>query len=320
MSAKQTEDKDKKEAFEEGSSVIEVRIELEGASEELASWLMARGITDFVEASCDFLDASDEEAREAVKAYEAGTLLLPLLLYSYDALWLDSLHAELRESFGTRLRYSQRQLADQIWREAWQPNFRLLETARFRIAPEDFQGGDEAEGQAQAKTLIRLASGQVFGSGAHATTAALVRLLERLAPSDPATARLLDVGTGTGVLCFVAYHLGFRTIWATDIEAEALATARANQRLNHISFPLFEGSLPPREDPFAVILCNILPPTLTRLLPALVAALEAGGLLFLAGLNPANEAETLMKLEELGLEEVGEERERGWVARAWRKY
>lgn len=296
-------------------AVIELRLATLGSSAALIAWLRRRGIEDFVEASCDFLDASEEEAGQTVASYEAGSLDLPLLLYSYDADWIAELTRELEVEFGPSLSVSSRLLADQLWQEAWQADFQALETERFCIVPAELPTGRDGG----SKFLIRLLSGAIFGSGAHATTEALLLLLEQSCGAVHPDLKLLDVGTGTGVLAFAAYRLGFRQIWASDIEPEALRVAAQNQELNQIHFPLIEGSVPRDPAFFDVILCNILPPTLTHLLPELLSRLERGGRLYLAGLNAANEAPALALLAHLGLEEIASRSTRGWNARAWRK-
>ncbi len=295
--------------------VSELSVELRGGRAELIKWLHDRGIDDYVEASCNFLDASRAEAEDLVAAYERGEVDLPLLIYSYDHEWVQELRLALRQTFAERIQVSERHLPNELWQEAWELDFRWLETRCFKIVPEDFADLPENND----KKLIRLASGSVFGSGQHATTQALVRLLEDMDETQLGHGRLLDVGTGTGVLAFVAHHLGFRSIVATDIEAEALAVAAKNQNLNQVYFELREGSVPNSAEPFDVLVCNILPPTLTSLLPELVAALRDGGYLYLAGLNEANESPVLESLRALGMHPRAERSERGWWARSWQK-
>ena len=294
---------------QEKRRIIELSLELPGAGASLLTWLHARGITDVVEASCDFLDA--ESADETIAAHGDGRLSLPLVLYSYDEAWVAALKSELSSSFGPGLRMNERRIADELWQEAWEPAFQFLLTERFVILGEEDESPDTG-----ARITLRLRSGTVFGSGQHATTQALIRLLEQENPEKGA--RFLDVGTGTGVLCLVASHLGYQTIWGTDIEADAIESARFNQTLNHIPFTLLLGSLPPPEEMFDTIVCNILPPTLTALLPSLVDRLCAEGRLYLAGMHEANEQAILDTLAALGWVSVAAYRERGWTARLFR--
>ncbi len=294
------------------SQVIELKLEAASPAvrEALEAWLLARGIHDVVEASCDTLDVEESEVEAYIEAYESGSLNLPLLLYSYDRAWMDALKAQGRQSFGDTLSMSERMIADELWQEAWQPGFRFLETSRFWVGPHDFLTKSEG------RIAIPLASGSIFGSGQHATTQAMLSLLEDYPAAGP-DASFLDVGTGTGVLCFAAHHLGYKPLVGTDIEAEAIAVARQNQELNACPFELIEGSLPDVERRFSMIVCNILPPTLTGLLPELIKRLRPDGLLLLAGLNEVTETELVGSLPVQLMRAKDRKLVRGWVARSF---
>lgn len=287
------------------SSIYELKLSCESGSEALLAFLHELGIYDCVEASCDFLDSAETEADEIFARFEAGLLNLPVLFYSYEEPLILELKAKIRDRFGTAVAVEIRSIRDDLWQEAWEPGFRFLETDRFAIGPENF------EGFAIGKIHLRLASGTVFGSGQHATTQALVRLMERL---NDAEGSFLDVGTGTGVLAFVAERLGYGDIWGTDIDEEAIAIARANALRNQIDLRLITGSLPSEARDWRTIACNILPPTLTHLLPALATRLAPGGRLLLAGFHEANQSEIRDALHRLSFSVRTEVKERGWIA------
>ncbi len=294
--------------------VIEVKLEAESPAtrEELEQWLSSHGIHELIEASCDSLDIDEDEIEEYIAAYESGALNLPLLLYSYDRAWVDRLKDALRKKFELRIRWTERAIADELWQEAWQPGFRFLETEHFWVGPKAFVP------EQTDKKVISLESGNVFGSGQHASTQALLSLLEK-SPGEGVQSSFLDVGTGTGVLCFAAHHLGYSSIVGTDIEPEALAVAERNQGLNSIRFRLVEGSLPQDTLLFDMIVCNILPPTLSHLLADLVERLRPGGSLLLAGLNQVTEGDVLQSLASLHVRAGTRLLVRGWVARSFQK-
>jgi ribosomal protein L11 methyltransferase len=220
---------------------------------------------------------------------------------------------DLKAQFGSRLEIQWRRIADAIWQTAWEPSFEALITDRFFISDH------QARQDAGSRQRIRLESGLVFGSGQHATTQAMVRLMEKVCAKPDADSSFLDVGTGTGVLALVAHYLGYARLMGTDIEPDALTVARRNQSLNGVPFPLVEGSLPPVEERFQAIACNILPPTLTHLLPALQQRLEPGGILLLAGFHEANVEPILAATAALGMKEKQRMVERGWIALALEK-
>ena len=123
----------------------------------------------------------------------------------------------------------------------------------------------------------------VFGDGSHATTrlcAAAVDLLCR--QRQPRT--VLDVGTGTGVLARIARARGVSRIVGTDIDPDALSSARANSDLDaHPVAIHFSDAAPDQGVPFDLVVANILEAPLRSLAPALGRALRPGGILLLSG-------------------------------------
>jgi ribosomal protein L11 methyltransferase len=124
----------------------------------------------------------------------------------------------------------------------------------------------------------------VFGDGSHATTrlcAAAVDLLCR--QRQPQT--VLDVGTGTGVLARIARARGASTVVGTDIDPDALSSARANSNLDaHPAAIHFSDAAPDQLGMhFDLVVANILEAPLRVLAPALCRALRPGGILLLSG-------------------------------------
>lgn len=117
------------------------------------------------------------------------------------------------------------EIADGRWVERYQAGLRPLPLGeRFVVVPGDRlpDPSDRAE--------IRLAPGQAFGTGEHATTRLCAAWLEtRVAPGQ----RWLDLGTGSGVLAVVAARLGAQ-VQALDIDQDAVEVARAVIRDNGV--------------------------------------------------------------------------------------
>ena len=121
-------------------------------------------------------------------------------------------------------------------------------------------------------------------------------------------ARVLDVGTGTGVLAIAAAKTLHSAVQTTDIDPVAVRTANANARHNgvaaFITNRVADGrrGLPWR-GPFDVILANILLGPLTRMAPQLARRLAPGGFIVLSGLLPsqANAAVAAYRAQGLAL-------------------
>jgi ribosomal protein L11 methyltransferase len=118
---------------------------------------------------------------------------------------------------------------------------------------------------------VEIEAALAFGTGHHGTTRGCLLALDGLLTARQPR-RILDIGTGTGVLAIAAARTLHRPVLASDIDARAVATARTNARLNRAG-PLVEavratGLEHPRirqRAPFDLVLANILLGPLQRL-------------------------------------------------------
>lgn len=130
---------------------------------------------------------------------------------------------------------------------------------------------------------IVIESGHAFGHGNHPTTALVLELAS--AAIGPG-ARVLDVGTGTGVLAIAAVRLGADTVLAVDNDPAALLVAAANITANAINVDVIRLSdaLGEAEElRFDVVLANLLLADLGPLAPTVQHRLAAGGTLIVSG-------------------------------------
>jgi ribosomal protein L11 methyltransferase len=146
--------------------------------------------------------------------------------------------------------------------------------------------------QARPLREIVIDPGQAFGTGGHASTRLCLQLLLQLAAAQPGRGRLLDVGTGSGVLAIAAAALGFAPVLGLDNEQESVEAARENALVNEVElevrrFDLRSEALPWIDQPGGepaptVMLANLLRPLLLELAattPDAPDELLAGGLL-----------------------------------------
>jgi ribosomal protein L11 methyltransferase len=173
----------------------------------------------------------------------------------------------------------------QDWVRASLEGLKPVRAGRFLV-----HGSHDREHVRANDLAIEIEAALAFGTGHHGTTLgclrALVAELKRRRP-----ARVLDVGTGTGILGFAAARALHTPVVAGDLDPEAVLTARENARLNGLGplMRLYHGpgvrhALANRPRGFDVVFANILARPLKRLAPTLTAVVADDGVLILSGL------------------------------------
>lgn len=139
------------------------------------------------------------------------------------------------------------------------------------------------------RMVLIVDAGAAFGSGEHGSTRGCLRALERLAARRPR--RVLDLGTGSGVLAMAAARLWHRRVLAADVDPWSVRVAARNARDNGLG-PLlrvrrsdgWHGPAVRAGAPYDLVLANILARPLCRMAKHLAARLAPGGTAVLAGL------------------------------------
>ena len=202
------------------------------------------------------------------------------------------------------------------WIERWQRSLRPMPIGRFLVVPE----GCDALAVSPRRRVLCVRFGQAFGTGEHATTQMCLRLLgEHLRPDE----RVIDLGTGSGILAMAACRLGAGQVVAVDDDPAALAVARANLTDNdlvgRVKLRRADAAAACQPGPFDLALVNIGASTIEGLLPHLAPALTRGGRAVLAGLLMDDEDRLLRAASGCGLVLLDRRRLRPWSALVLRR-
>lgn len=228
--------------------------------------------------SLSFKPASDEaifDEPSDSNCYWQKTQVSALL----DAeLELDILLACIRNRIGTENIFAHEieSLKDENWLEAHRSGYAaMIFSEKLCICP----SWDAAP--KQLATVI-LDPGLAFGTGTHATTALC---LNWLAEQDLSEQTVIDYGCGSGILGLAAARLGAGSVYATDIDPQALSATMSNAKQNDLQDKI-RVQLADEADCTAadVLLANILMNPLLELAPRFAGLLVPGGKLALSGI------------------------------------
>jgi ribosomal protein L11 methyltransferase len=164
------------------------------------------------------------------------------------------------------------------WRDAWKRYFRTVRLTRQIVVVPSW---DRHQAVADDR-VIHLDPGQAFGTGAHASTRLVLEMMQELADSGAGPRRVLDLGTGSGILALAAAALWPQAeVHAVDNDPVAVEVARENAAANRAAIAI--GVDWPGGE-FDLALANIQADVLAGLAEALCARLSPGGHLILSGL------------------------------------
>lgn len=206
---------------------------------------------------------------------------------------------------------SARPMYEQDWAVSWREFFGVVETGGRVVVVPSWVEHAPADGQ----IVIRLDPGQAFGTGHHETTRLCLAMLDGLV--EPG-ARVLDVGTGSGILAIAAVKLGAAEVDAIDIDPVAAEVAAANCAANGVEarVRVRAGRLEPGDIAAAydLVVSNISPDANIGLVPVFERAVRAGGDLLLSGVLEPDVPRVTAACAAAGFAPAGTRLERDWAA------
>ena len=201
-----------------------------------------------------------------------------------------------------------REVADHDWLGEWKKSWQPVEVGeRFIIAPPWSEIPDKHN-----RLVIRIEPGMAFGTGTHETTRLCLVAIEKYF----AGGSFLDVGTGTGILAIAAAKLfPYAHIEACDTDAEAIAIARQNARLNGVAEKIAFRVGTVEEAPASAdaVCANLTADVILPMLPLLLSV--TCGQLILSGILDTQVEAVKARLRECGVSNASEIMQDGeWAA------
>lgn len=191
---------------------------------------------------------------------------------------------------------------DKDWINNWKQYFKPFTVDDILIKPT----WEEVPEEHKDKLLIQIDPGTAFGTGMHETTQLCIRQLRKYVNN---TSKVLDIGTGSGILGIAALKLGAGSVFGTDLDENAICAVAENLEANGIpkgQFQVVQGNIIDDEaiscqvgdEAYDIAVANILAPVIILLQGVVCRHLKRGGLFITSGIINTKEDEVRRAIEE----------------------
>jgi ribosomal protein L11 methyltransferase len=242
---------------------------------------------------------------QAVEERDDGTLVA----FAPDEDAADALVRELGQSGDGPLETERHLVETEDWSTRWREGLGPRRLGRLTIVPSWLPQASDHD-----PLTVVLDPETAFGSGEHGSTRAALTLLSRLVqPGD----RVLDLGSGSGILTIAAIKLGAASAIGIEVDAEANEVAARNAARNGVAkqVEFLEGDagiLAPLAGPADLLLSNILRIVNTTLLPVITRSLRPGGVAIFSGMEHDEAHQFRADLTAAGFRQIQETLDAGW--------
>ncbi len=203
---------------------------------------------------------------------------------------------ELLSADKIRYELEKEEVNDSDWADGWKKFFKCTEIgSRLLIRPswEDYDKNTD-------RIVLSIDPGAAFGTGTHATTSLCLTLLEnRVSKGD----RVLDIGSGSGILSIGSVLLGAEWADGVDIDAGAVKVAKENAEINGVSDKTSYqvGDLAEKiSGKYNIVCANIVADVIIRLLETVENYMEKDAILITSGIIDSREEDVTAAFEKFG--------------------
>ena len=212
---------------------------------------------------------------------------------------------------------------DLDWINNWKKYFHQFYIDDLLVIP----SWEEVKEEDKDKMVLHIDPGTAFGTGKHETTQLCIRQLKKYI--TPAT-KLLDVGTGSGILAILSLMFGAERAVGTDLDPCAVEAVKENMESNHIpqdKFTMMIGNIITEKEIqdkvgyecYDIVVANILADVLVPLTPVIFNQLKKGGIYITSGIIDDKEEVVKEAVINAGLEVVEVTYQGEWVSVTARK-
>ena len=217
------------------------------------------------------------------------------------------LFKERLEASGVEYKLETSGIEQEDWQNAWKKYYHAMEVGqRLAIVP----GWETYDTD---RIVITMDPGMAFGTGTHETTSLCLETLDSMVKGGE---RVLDIGTGSGILAIAALKLGAAEAEGVDIDPMCVRTAGENAERNGVAehFTVLVGDLSDKASgKYNIITANIVAAAILSLAPHVPVLMAPGARFIASGIIDTRKDEVLTGLRAAGLEPVEIKEKRGWV-------
>ncbi|MFA6947804.1 MAG: 50S ribosomal protein L11 methyltransferase [Eubacteriales bacterium] len=256
----------------------------------------------------------DEELKKVDRTVASVSIFIPETKNYHD---YEMFIRERMNTLGIKYDMTFTGVNEEDWANAWKQYYKPIKTGpRLVIVPawEDYA-------PAEGEVTLTMDPGMAFGTGTHETTRLCASLIEEHMPQG---ARVLDIGTGSGILAIAASKLGAGEVYACDIDPTAVKVARENVASNNVSNVRCEVAdlLAGKElgiGLYDFACANIVADVIIRLADQVGKYLKFGGTIVTSGIIDEHGDEVVAAMDKNGFALADALGENGWKAFAFKK-